>query len=467
MNLVEYPRGSTKWAVHQLKLQHCTTISEADVKAAFRSLALILHPDKNPQNPQEAEQRFVELQLAYERALKHAQTEQTSLGKVTGQMQAFESRVGQCLDEQRAQAEEMWLRRTKGKGSFRATAAPPPPAPVSRAESTRDAPPLARKPLAPSPQRVRSPARSSPTRAVSPMAQRAANSPTRATQYQPYSSTSYLPAGQARGIPQTVPIRRGMSFTKGLSSQPQPSAPSPVEPATYRQQDATRQHEGAAVRVVRRSNNSPTRGVPPPPPRVVHVPTSGSEVQVDAAVPTSTRPAHRVPPRPAFQSVPTYTAPTFAIVPDVGDSPISKVAGSSRWSFEATVPPRSTRTPAVVAPEDHHHLPSAVEQQNTSEPLGTSANAAHRTVATDVPPSIDAQTAASEQAKLFAVERSARAALLQTAALSASEVYRNYQAVATEVLDPQARMRAALCREETVHFSLLVELCFDVSAILF
>ena len=40
--------------------------SEADIKKAYRKLALKWHPDKNPNNQKEAEIRFKEISEAYE-----------------------------------------------------------------------------------------------------------------------------------------------------------------------------------------------------------------------------------------------------------------------------------------------------------------------------------------------------------------------------------------------------------------
>ena len=40
--------------------------SKADAKKAFRRLALKWHPDKNPDNREEAEARFQEISRAYE-----------------------------------------------------------------------------------------------------------------------------------------------------------------------------------------------------------------------------------------------------------------------------------------------------------------------------------------------------------------------------------------------------------------
>jgi DnaJ-class molecular chaperone len=40
--------------------------SEAEIKKAYRRLALKWHPDKNPDNQKEAEKRFKEISEAYE-----------------------------------------------------------------------------------------------------------------------------------------------------------------------------------------------------------------------------------------------------------------------------------------------------------------------------------------------------------------------------------------------------------------
>jgi DnaJ-class molecular chaperone len=40
--------------------------SEADVKRAYKRLALKWHPDKNPENQKEAEKRFKDINEAYE-----------------------------------------------------------------------------------------------------------------------------------------------------------------------------------------------------------------------------------------------------------------------------------------------------------------------------------------------------------------------------------------------------------------
>ena len=40
--------------------------SEADIKRAYKKLALNWHPDKNPNNQKEAEKRFKEINEAYE-----------------------------------------------------------------------------------------------------------------------------------------------------------------------------------------------------------------------------------------------------------------------------------------------------------------------------------------------------------------------------------------------------------------
>jgi DnaJ-class molecular chaperone len=47
-------------------LEVTKTASEADIKKAYRRLALKWHPDKNPDNQKEAEIRFKEISEAYE-----------------------------------------------------------------------------------------------------------------------------------------------------------------------------------------------------------------------------------------------------------------------------------------------------------------------------------------------------------------------------------------------------------------
>ncbi|MDY6910891.1 MAG: DnaJ domain-containing protein, partial [Chloroflexota bacterium] len=40
--------------------------TQVDIKKAFRSLALRYHPDRNPQNTEEAEKQFKEINNAYD-----------------------------------------------------------------------------------------------------------------------------------------------------------------------------------------------------------------------------------------------------------------------------------------------------------------------------------------------------------------------------------------------------------------
>ncbi len=47
-------------------LEVSKTASEAEIKKAYRRLALKWHPDKNPDNQKEAEKRFKEISEAYE-----------------------------------------------------------------------------------------------------------------------------------------------------------------------------------------------------------------------------------------------------------------------------------------------------------------------------------------------------------------------------------------------------------------
>jgi len=47
-------------------LEVTKTATEADIKKAYRRLALKWHPDKNPDNQKEAEIRFKEISEAYE-----------------------------------------------------------------------------------------------------------------------------------------------------------------------------------------------------------------------------------------------------------------------------------------------------------------------------------------------------------------------------------------------------------------
>lgn len=47
-------------------LEITQSANDAEIKKAYRSLALRWHPDKNPNNSQEAEIRFKEISEAYE-----------------------------------------------------------------------------------------------------------------------------------------------------------------------------------------------------------------------------------------------------------------------------------------------------------------------------------------------------------------------------------------------------------------
>ena len=202
-----------------------------------------------------------------------------------------------------------------------------------------------------SPRRTQSPIgrTSSPRgRHVSPMMQRAAQSPTRATQYRPYTSTSHqgtpnnatatttpspstAPSRQGSfydrsmssslGASQNcMPIRRGASFTKGhpsIATSGATTASSSLGPATYYASEALK-NSVDAIRVVRRGN-SPSRGggVPLPPQRAppstcsTFAPSSHnvSLEGDDDCIPTSSRPAMRAPPR----SQRTFTAPQVVV----------------------------------------------------------------------------------------------------------------------------------------------------------
>lgn len=52
-------------AYQLLGLEQGPAATEADIKKAYRKLALVKHPDKNPDNPRAADE-FQELQKAYD-----------------------------------------------------------------------------------------------------------------------------------------------------------------------------------------------------------------------------------------------------------------------------------------------------------------------------------------------------------------------------------------------------------------
>ena len=61
------------------------TATSEDIKKAFRKLALQYHPDRNPQNPVEAERKFKEISEAY-KLLSNERKRQ--LYDLTGSVQA-------------------------------------------------------------------------------------------------------------------------------------------------------------------------------------------------------------------------------------------------------------------------------------------------------------------------------------------------------------------------------------------
>ena len=53
-------------ATHYEVLDLDSSATEADIKKAYRALAMRWHPDKNPDNKEEAEEKFKRLSCAYE-----------------------------------------------------------------------------------------------------------------------------------------------------------------------------------------------------------------------------------------------------------------------------------------------------------------------------------------------------------------------------------------------------------------
>ena len=60
------------------------TASEADIKKAYRKLALQWHPDKNPDNREEAEKRFKEVAEAYDVLSDAEKRQKYDLGGTAG-----------------------------------------------------------------------------------------------------------------------------------------------------------------------------------------------------------------------------------------------------------------------------------------------------------------------------------------------------------------------------------------------
>ena len=49
--------------------------SKADVKKAYRKMAVQWHPDKHPEDPETAKARFQEIQAAYDRLMSSSEDE--------------------------------------------------------------------------------------------------------------------------------------------------------------------------------------------------------------------------------------------------------------------------------------------------------------------------------------------------------------------------------------------------------